>query len=434
MSVGRRDFLTTAALAGSAELLGAGLARAAANDRIHAAIIGMGGRGRDHMRELARIPFVDVVAFCDPDSTRLEEKAAEFEKLTGKRPALHQDVRNVLEDKSIDAVTIATCNHWHALAAIWACQAGKHVYVEKPVSHDMFSGAQMVAAARKYNRLAQGGTQRRSEGRVRRAVQALHDGIIGDVYMARCTHYQQRDSIGFKDATNPPSTLNWDLWTGPAPAKPYNANLHPYNWHWFWDYGNGELGNNGPHYIDVGRWGLNKGLPSRIFSSGGRFGYKDQAQTPNVQLSSYIFEDGTELIMEIRGRYSNAEGPISAGNIFYGSKGYMISSGGREGFQVYLDGKKTPEPDLGSEPTPTGEVSHFRNFFDAVQANKPEMLHAEINETYLSTAFCLLGNISYRLKREIKFDPNTRRFIGDHEADDMLKDKYRAPFTVPEKV
>ena len=436
MSVGRRDFIRTAA-AGGVQLLGAAESRAAANDRVRAAIIGMGGRGRDHMRELAKIPFVEVAAFCDPDANRLDEKVTEFEKLTGKKPALYQDIRKLLEDKTIDAVTIATCNHWHALAAIWACQAGKHVYVEKPVSHDFFSGAQMVAAARKYNRMMQGGTQRRSSPTVRRAIQALHDGVIGDVYMARCIHYERRNSIGFKEPSDPPDTLNWDVWVGPAPMQRYNANLHPYNWHWFWDFGNGELGNNGIHYIDVARWGLNKGLPSRIFSSGGRFGYKDQGQTPNVQLTSYVFDDGTELVAEIRGRFSNAEGETSFGNMFYGSKGYMISDG-HDGFKVFLEGKTTPEPEFGRAEAGAaagpGGVSHFRNFFDAVQAGKREMLTAEINETYLSTAFCLLGNISYRLKRELRFDPATRRFRSDAEADAMLKEKYRAPYVIPDRV
>ena len=179
------------------------------------------------MRELAKIPFVEVAAFCDPDSTRLDQRATEFATLTGKKPVLQQDVRKVLEDKNIDAVTIATCNHWHALAAIWACQAGKHVYVEKPVCHDFFSGAQMVAAARKYNRLMQGGTQRRSERSRPAAIQALHDGIIGDVYMARCIHYEKRDSIGFKDAANPPDTLNWDLWVGPSPMQAVQCQSAP---------------------------------------------------------------------------------------------------------------------------------------------------------------------------------------------------------------
>ena len=194
----RREFVTTAAAAGGIHLLGASRSRAAVNDRIRVAVIGLGGRGRDHMRDCAKVSGVEVATFCDPDETRMAQRASEFESLTGKKPALQQDLRRVLEDHNIDAVTIATCNHWHALATIWACQAGKHVYVEKPVCHDLFSGAQMVAASRKYDRLVQGGTQRRSSGYVRRAIQALREGAIGDVYMARCVHYQKRDSLGFK--------------------------------------------------------------------------------------------------------------------------------------------------------------------------------------------------------------------------------------------
>src|SRR5579859_2451496 len=237
MPIRRRDFITTAAMAGGAQLLGTSRAWAGANDRIRVAIIGTGGRGRDHMRDCAKISGVEVAAFCDPDETRMAQRAAEFEKLTGAKPALQQDLRRVLEDKNIDVVTIATCNHWHSLAAIWAMQAGKHVYVEKPVCHDFHEGSQMVAASRKYNRLVQGGTQRRSNGYVRRAIQALREGVIGDVYMARCIHYQQRESLGFKTPETPPSTLNWDLWVGPGPMQPFHRNLVHYNWHWFWDFG-----------------------------------------------------------------------------------------------------------------------------------------------------------------------------------------------------
>jgi predicted dehydrogenase len=437
MSIARRDFIAGAAAIGGAQLLGTARA-SAASDSIRVAILGLGGRGRDHMRDCAKIPGVKVVAFCDPDETRMAQRATEFQSLTGQKPALQQDLRRVLEDKDIDAVTIATCNHWHALAAIWACQAGKHVYVEKPVCHDFFSGAQMVTASHKYGRLVQGGTQRRSSGYVRRAIQALREGIIGDVYMARCVHYQDRASLGFKEPENPPGTLDWNLWLGPAPLQSFNRNLHPYNWHWFWDFGNGELGNNGIHYIDVARWGLNKGLPSKIYSTGGRFGYRDQGQTPNTQLVTYQFDDGIEMVMEIRGRYTNSEGGVTSGPMFYGSKGYMISDPSTEGFKVFLNGSSTPEPELGRlddvDRSGDEELSHFQNFFDAVRAGRRDMLTAEINETYLSTAFCLLGNISYRLKRELHFDPSANRFVGDREADEMLTDKYRAPYVVPDRV
>jgi predicted dehydrogenase len=440
MSIGRREFLSTAVIAGSAPLIGTSRAWANANDRIRVAIIGMGGRSRDHIKAMSRIPNVELAAFCDVDENRMGERAFQFASVLTNKPALQQDLRRVLDDKSIDVVTIATCNHWHALAAIWAAQAGKHVYVEKPVCHDVFSGSQMVAAARKYNRLIQGGTQRRSSGYVRRAIQALREGMIGDVYMARCVHYQRRDSLGFKDSENPPQSLNWDLWVGPARMQQFNKNLHPYNWHWFWDFGNGELGNNGIHYIDVARWGLNKGLPSKIYSTGGRFGYKDQGQTPNTQLTSFQFDDGTELVVDIRGRFSNADGDLTSGVIFYGSKGYMISDHNHDKFKIYLEGRTTPEPDLPElkdlASTSEGEATHahFQNYFDAVRAGKREMLAAEINEPYQSTVYCLLGNISYRLGRGLRFDSTKQRFLDDSEADAMMKDKYRAPYRVPETV
>ncbi len=435
-NISRRNFVSGAAAAAS--LIGTSRSWAAANDRIRVAILGLGGRGGDHMKLVAQVPGVEVAAFCDPDEEQLRKRGAEFEKVTGKKPALEQDLRRILDDKNIDAVTIATCNHWHSLAAIWACQAGKHVYVEKPVCHDLFEGRQMIAASRKYNRLIQGGTQRRSNGYFRRAVQALREGVIGDVYMARCIHYQVRESLGFKSPEPPPPGLKWDLWVGPAPMQPFHRNLVHYNWHWFWDFGNGELGNNGIHYVDVARSGLNKGLPSRIHSSGGRFGYKDQGQTPNTQVTTCEYPDGTQLEVEIRGRYTNDEKGMTSGVFFYGSKGYMVDRLTDDKAEVYMGNSKTPEPALGKlddvDRYSEDQLSHFHNFFDAIRANRRDLLTAEIEETYASTAITLLGNISYRLKRELRFDPAAQTFAGDEEAQAMLKGTYRAPYTVPEKV
>jgi predicted dehydrogenase len=433
----RRDFVAGAALAAGTRFIAR--SAEAPNDRIRVAVIGMGGRGRQHMKLLAKIRGVEVAAFCDPDEVRLQEKCREFEQIAGKKPRLEQDLRRVLDDPGIDAVTIATCNHWHALATIWACQAGKHVYVEKPVCHDLFEGGQMVAASRRYNKLVQGGTQRRSSGYVQRAIQALHEGVIGDIYMARCIHYQRRDALPFRTAEDPPSALDWNLWVGPGPMRPFNRNLVHYNWHWFWDYGNGELGNNGVHYIDLARWGLNRQLPSYIYSTGGRFGYRDPAETPNTQLTTYRFEDGVELIAEIRGRFTNAEGDVTSGLMFYGSKGYMISDSKNDGrFHAYLDGKSTPQPDLGTingaDPGVDDEVYHFQNFFDALRADKREMLAADIEQTFLSSAFCLLGNISYRTGKQLRFDAQHRRFTNDSDANEFLKGTYRPPFVVPETV
>ena len=438
MPVCRREFIGSAALAAGSSRWSTA-AGTPPSDRVRVAILGMGGRGRDHMRLLTKIDGVEEAAFCDPDQTRLAERSAEFEKLSGKKPRLEQDLRRILDDHSIDAVTIATCNHWHALATIWACQAGKHVYVEKPVCHDLFEGSQMVAASRKYNRIVQGGTQRRSSGHVKQAIQALHHGGIGDVYMARCIHYQQRDALPLRTAENPPSTLDWNLWVGPAPMQDFNRNLVHYNWHWFWDYGNGELGNNGIHYIDLARWGLNRQLPSTIYSSGGRFGYKDQAQTPNTQLTTYRFDDGVELVAEIRGRFTNTELGVASGLMFYGSNGYMISDPEYDGrFRIYLGKKTIPEPDLGTaegaDPGENDQVEHFQNFSNAIRASNREILNAEIEQTFLSSAFCLLGNVSYRMGRELRFNAADRSFGNDSEANRLLTGRYRSPFTVPESV
>ena len=436
MEINRRDLLRgTLALGGGALLQTSG-ARAAASDRIRVAVIGCGGRGRDHVRYVSKVPNVEVVALCDPDETRAEQRAADLQHFTEKKPALYQDLRKVLDDHSIDAITVATCNHWHALATIWGCQAGKHVFVEKPLSHDFFSGAQMVAASRKYNRIVQGGTQRRSNGYIRRAIQAMREGMIGDVYMARCVHYQERDSLGFKPDENPPATLNWDLWLGPGPKVPYNANLHPYNWHWFWDFGNGELGNNGVHYIDIARWGLNQEFPVRVFSAGGRYGYKDQGQTPNTQTTTFEFANGTQMEVEIRGRFTNGEDGLTSGFAFYGSKGYMVMDNPAGHVKVYVGDNKTPEPDLGKlddvDKSETYQISHFQNFFDAVRDHNRSIQTADVNETYISTAYCLFANISYRLGRSLNFDPVRRQFVDDKEANSMLLGKeYRTPYTIP---
>jgi predicted dehydrogenase len=409
--------------------------QAGANDRIRVAIIGLGWRGGELMELLSRTNGVEVATFCDPDEQRMEEKGSKFQSLTGKKPKFEPDLRRVLDDRDIDAIAVATPNHWHALATIWGCQAGKHVYVEKPLAHNLTEGRMMVAAARKYQRVVQGGTQRRSNGRIRKAIQALHDGIIGDVYMARCIHFQQRDSLGFKEPEAPPSNLHWDLWLGPGPNQPFHRNLVHYNWHWFWDFGNGELGNNGVHQLDVARWGLNRELPDRIQATGGRYGYHDQGQTPNTLVAAYEFRGGPELICEIRGRFSNDEGGQSAGVFFYGSQGYMAIKPESQGTcNVFLGKNKQPEPDLGTDAESDMQSAHIQNFFDAIRTGKQEILHADVNETFLSTAFALLGNISYRLGRRLDFDPATEHFIGDAEADQMLKCEHRSPYNLPAKV
>ncbi|MFN0166962.1 MAG: Gfo/Idh/MocA family protein [Bryobacteraceae bacterium] len=423
----RREWMTAAA---GGMLIGTSKAWAGANDRMRVALIGAGGRGGALMREMWEVPNVSVVAVAEPDRNRLAKRAGEVEAKEGKAPRTETDLRKILEDPSIDAVTIATCNHWHTLAAIWAMQAGKHVYVEKPVCHNFFEGQKLAEASRKYNRVVQGGTQRRSVGRIRRAMQLLNDGAIGQVFMSRNLVTRYRKPIGFKNPETPPSWLDWDVWLGPAPSQDYHANLIHYNWHWFWDFGNGEMGNNGVHYIDVARWGMNQKLPVRVQSTGGRFGDKDQAQTPNVQNAQFTYADGSILECEIRNVYSTETSHFH----FYGTKGYMyfVEDWRKQEFdyKIYLGDTEKPEPDGGTaEP-----LHHYGNFVAAVKAGKPEMAVCNAEEARLSSSHCMLADISYRLKRDLRFDPKAERFVGDSEADRMLTHGYRKGFEVPDRV
>ena len=424
----RRSFLTQGGLA-TASLIGTSKSWAAANDRLRVALIGCGGRSRSLVQEMMSVPNVDVVAVCDVDRNRLNERAGDVEKKTGRRPRMEEDMRKLLEDKSIDAVSIATTNHWHALATIWACQAGKHVYVEKPVCHNIFEGQKMVEAARKYKRIVQGGTQRRSWGGFLRAAELLHEGVIGDVYMARTFLTRYREPIGFKPSEPPPSWLNWDLWLGPAQKQDYHANLVHYNWHFFWEFGNGEMGNNGSHYIDIARWFMGKKMPSRIQTAGGRFGTKDQGETPNIENSTFIFDDGKILECQIRNIYT----PELSQWHFYGTKGYMHF---QEDifkrifdYKIFLGTSDKPEPHAGTRP----DIDHYGIFAQAVRENKPEILTCDVEEARISASFCLLADIAYRLKRDVQFDPKTERFT-DSEANAMLTRNYRKPFVVPDKV
>lgn len=399
---------------------------AQASDRVRVAVIGVGSRGTAHIKEMAPVAGIEVAAVVDPDTNRAEKAASEIRSRTGKGPKVESDMRRIFDDKSIDAVTIATTNHWHTLTAIWAMQAGKDVYVEKPVSHNIYEGLKLVETARKYNRIAVGGTQRRFWGPWRKAVELMHAGVIGDIYQANFIFPGRRDSIGFKPNAPVPGWLNWDLWLGPAPMQPYHENLVHYNWHWFWDFGNGELGNNGIHMIDIVRWAMQRKMPTKVYSTGGRFGYKDQAQTPNTQNVVWTYDDGAQVVGQLRGLYT----PETLQWDFWGSKGHMhIASSGK--FTITLGRNKAPEPEVTDIPA---NIDHFANFADAVRARDRKILLAEIEETALSTAMCHQGNTSFRLKRELKFDANTMKYVGDSEANALWTRKYRAPYVVPEKV
>ena len=433
----RRDFLRKSSVAlGAASMGGSSQSWAGANDRLRVAMIGMGGRGRNVMLGLSELQGIEVATLCDPDENRLGDRAGQLEEHSGKKPKLETDMRRIMDDQSIDAVFITCCNHWHALAGIWACQSGKHVYVEKPVCHTMREGRMLVEASRHYDRVVMGGTQRRSHPNFRAAIKVIKNGLIGDIYMARWLLINTRESIGFKPPAPVPSWLDWNLWRGPAPEQPFHHNLVHYNWHWFWDFGGGEMGNNGSHRTDICHWafGKEKGLPSRINAVGGRYGYNDQAQTPNTMTSTWEFADGTILQGEIRGYYSGED----SGWDLYGTKGHMkIFSGGR--FEVFLGRNKKPEPGLGDLAQVEGgwksvDKIQFRNFFEAIRADKPGMLNAEIEEIYLSNAICILSNISYRLGRELRFDPKTETFPDDEKANRLLTRNYHRNFVLPNKV
>ena len=441
-SLTRRDFVRSTGLSSAAlmaPMLKTNFANSP-NETIQVAVMGIRSRGTAHARTLAKLPNVNVAALCDIDERLLPKLADDVEKISGKRPRTETDIRKVLENKEIDAISIAAPNHWHALATIWACQAGKHVYVEKPVSYNIFEGRKMVEASRKYDRIVQTGTQNRTSPLVRSAMDFLHAGKLGKVYMVKCVVFRPRESLGRKPNTAVPPGVHYDLWVGPAPWRPYNENRFHYNWHWFWDTGNGETGNNGPHYTDVARWALQKyEHPKRIQSMGGYDIFDCDQETPNTQMSMMEYADGSRVQMEVRGLYTNAEDGIRMGLLFYGSEGWM-HLGGSE-WKTYYGRKNEPgeqRSDKGDEHTAdvklTEDGAHFWNFIEAVRANKRELQTADILEGHLSASMCHLSNIAYRTGRQVVFDSANECFHGDAEASSLLRREYRLPFVVPEKV
>jgi len=400
-----------------------------ANNRIRMAVLGVHGRGNAHVNGFSPLPDVEVAVLCDPDAEVLAQKAALYQEKYGHKFETEQDLRKVLERKDIDAVSIATPNHWHALATIWACQAGKDVYVEKPGCHNIFEGRQMVAAAHKYNRIVQHGVQLRSSEAVQEAIGHLRSGLIGKVYMARGLVFRWRPSIGHKPPEAAPATLNWDIWQGPAQTRQFSRNIVHYNWHWHWDYGNGDVGNQGIHETDLCMWGLGVDkLPSRITALGGKFLFDDDKQTPETLSSSYLFPEENKMIeFEVRPWATNKEDGVGVGNIFYGSDGYLVVKG-YDYYESYVN--------QGKEKGPSRKAggNHWANFIKAVRSRKTSDQNGPVETAALSSSLAHLGNISYRLNRQLQFDPKAGRFTGDDQANAMLTRSYRAPFVVPEKV
>jgi predicted dehydrogenase len=430
----RRHFLmSTAVMAGGATLRG----MQSPNETVRVAVVGCGGRGGSHVNAWSSMKNVEVVALSDIDESHIGNKLKGLESKGARKPTVYTDFRQLLENKEIDVVSLATPNHWHTLQTIWACQAGKDVYVEKPCSHNVFESQQIVAAARKYNRMVQQGSQSRSSPALKEAVQRLREGEFGDLYMARGLCYKWRDTIGKTPEEPIPPGVDYDLWLGPAPKRPFTKNRFHYNWHWFWDTGNGDLGNQGIHEVDKCRWGLGVTHPTKVTAIGGKFMFDDDQETPNTMSAAYEFDvDGKKRMMtfEVRHWISPHEAGIqegkpgnTIGNQFYGSKGYLVIDNYNK-YYSFMGRDQQPGP------TASQRDEHWANFIDAVRSRKRETLNAEIEEGALSCNLVHLANISYRLGRTIHWDAKKLECINDDEANKMLTRAYRAPFVVPKNV
>jgi len=450
-NVNRRQFLK----AGVATAVGAMVWRpnslwAGANNRVRIAVIGIHGMGQTHIREFAALPDVEVAALCDVDENLFSPAIQKhFTSKKRREPKTYTDLRKLYEDKEIDGVSVVTPNHWHALAAIWAIQAGKHVTVEKPCCHNIFEGQKLVEASKKYNVIVQDGAEQRSNPCAQTMAKFLHEGGLGEVYLAKGMCYKWRPTIGHYEDEPVPKGVHYDLWLGPAPKRPFNRNRFHYNWHWNWDYGNGDMGNQGVHEMDIARWGLGVTLPTKICAMGGHFLFNDDQQTPNVLMALFEFPnpegaaDKKKILQfEVRGWITNREGFTEGikggsdaymvsdrnniGNLFYGSKGYMTKN--VKEWKTYLGEKCEPGP------SGSGAGNHYEVFVNAIRNGDPKTFNKSIEEGFYTCALVHLGNISYRLGRSLQFDPKTMRFPHDEEANQMLTRAYRAPFIVPDKV
>jgi len=475
--VTRRDFTTRvgAAAAGivvGGELLGGRVQAASAagrilgaNDKVVVSQIGIRGQGNSLKRGFAQLKNVEIKTLCDIDENLAPSRINDerLKDVATFKPNFVQDLRRVLDDKDIDAIVIAIPNHWHALATTWGLQAGKHVYVEKPASHTVWEGRRMVEATQRFKKIVQVGTMNRSRPAIQQAIKFMKDGGIGKVYMARGLCFKPRPSIGkypdgpmaadakFKlnveATTNEPtydaqylSKVNYDLWIGPAPKRPFNPNRFHYNWHWHWDYGNGDTGNQGPHQFDIARWGLGKQEhPVKVCSMGGYFGSESSQETPDMQTALFEYADGAILEFGTRGEPTNDEGGQRIGNIFYGTKGWLWTEESGRVWQSYMGpmgAKNEKGPGSASQTAEaqgltTIEFAHYQNFIDAIRSNDPKILACDIMEGHLSSTLPHLANISYRVGHGLTFNGKTEMFENDKAADKLLTREYRKGFEIP---
>ena len=471
MNQSRRSFIRQSALASTAfgaftisgtkssgKVIGA-------NDRINVAVCGIKGRGAAHIGGHGRQKNVTISHLVDPDSSLYDGRKKFVASKFKNTPECVQDVRKALDNKDVDVISIATPNHWHSLMSIWACQAGKDVYVEKPLSHNIFEGGKLVEAAKKYGRIVQHGTQNRSIQKWADQAKEIAAGKHGKLEVALGPCHKRRGSIGFKNTEKPPSALDFDIWTGPAEKEDFHKNLVHYNWHWFWKYGNGDIGNQGVHQMDIARWMIpGARWPKSVVSVGGRFGYKDQGETANTQLTIFDYGDSL-LVFDVRGLSGKSNMGVS-------NKTYFDKNASQKTSKSYdIKGIRNPLSDRGE-----GDI--FENFIHAVRSRKTEDLNAHVYEGHVSSGLCHLANVSYQLGekqgfnkktnafgnnkkaseyfgrmkehlkenglkledtdyvvgRTLEFDSKTESIKGDDEANNLLTRNYRAPFVVPEKV
>jgi len=429
-SIDRRNFLSATATGTAAAALNYSTvpSRAAgANERVRLAIIGCGGRATKGLMQEFNGGDSEIAYVCDPDAQHVEQ-AASIVTAAGNRAAKKTaDFRHVLDDPAVDGVVIATPDHWHAPVAIMACNAGKHIYVEKPCSHNLREGRLLVEAARRNNRVVQHGTQSRSLQLIADGIQMLREGIIGDVLVAKAWNVQRRDDIGRAQPSTPPAELDYDMWVGPAAFLPYQSNRLHYRWHWWHNFGTGDLGNDGAHEIDYARWGLGvETHPTRISGLGGKLYFNDDQQFPDTQQIAFEYPGKGKdaqtkmLIWEMRIWSTNYPYNIDSGTEFYGTEGRMLLTK-RGKLEVFGHGVKRIKTELKSKATPL--LPHARDFIDAIRNNRKP--NADIEIGHLSASLCHLGNIATRVRRTLEFDPQTEQIAGDNETNRMLSRNYR---------
>jgi predicted dehydrogenase len=429
----RRRFLRNSALA-SAGLAGLGAAAPVlpdeapaaqpqgASEKLRVAVMGTNGRGTDLAAGFAALAGAEVAYVCDVDSRAVEKAARAVEMRQQRKPEGAGDFRRALDDRSVDALAIAAPDHWHAPATILACAASKHVYVEKPCSHNAREGELMVEAARKHGRVVQHGTQRRSWPGVVEGIEKLRAGAIGRVLFSRGWYNNTRPSIGRGKAAEVPAWLDWSLWQGPAPERPFHDNVVHYNWHWFWHWGTGELGNNGVHALDLCRWGLGAEYPLRVTAGGGKYFFDDDQETPDTHIVTFHFggaddRGGAGIVWEGRNWHPRGFEGTQFGAEFYGEGGTLVLTGG--GYTVFdREGKETCKG-----TGPGGDAEHFQDFLDSIRCDKRP--RADIEEAHKTTLLCHLGNIALRTGRSLTLDPTTHRPVGDEAATALWGREYR---------